>query len=256
MSDVSHFLTLKSLNMPPRQFSDWENHKRKNVECLPEFLLQKSASNCGSEFVSESDSGCSFHQHKICFFSLYSKLVGSYESFHLCQRDTGEMEMKRLIPTLRTGCLMGHTDKGMIAVCEDKCTSGVVCVAQWEPMVGSIYIYLQEVTLKLTLSFLFFLFFVLSTLLILFKIFFVKVQLIYNVLSIFAIEQSETVIHIYICIYIYIYIYAFFFSYYLALCSNPRDWVQFSVLYSWTPLLIHSKCNSLQGWMGSLGLVN
>ena len=28
-------------------------------------------------------------------------------------------------------------------------------------------------------------------------------------------------------------------------CSNPRDWIEFLVLYSGTLLLIHFKCNSL-----------
>ena len=37
----------------------------------------------------------------------------------------------------------------------------------------------------------------------------------------------------------------FFFSYYLALCSIPRDGPEFPVLYSRTLLLLHSTCNSL-----------
>ena len=40
-------------------------------------------------------------------------------------------------------------------------------------------------------------------------------------------------------------IHAFFFSYHLPSCSTLRDWTQSPVLYSSTPLLIHSKCNSL-----------
>lgn len=44
----------------------------------------------------------------------------------------------------------GQTDRGVIAACEEKCSSGVVCIRQWEHKVGSIYICLQEVNLKLT----------------------------------------------------------------------------------------------------------
>ena len=67
------------------------------------------------------------------------------------------------------------------------------------------------------------------------KLFFIKVQLIYNVLSISAVQQSDPVIHIY----------TFFFSYYLLSYSITSDWIQFSVLYSRTSLLIHFKCNNL-----------
>ena len=45
--------------------------------------------------------------------------------------------------------------------------------------------------------------------------------------------------------YIYIHTNTFFFSYYLPLCSIPREWIQFPVLYSRNSLLIHSKCNGL-----------
>ena len=50
-----------------------------------------------------------------------------------------------------------------------------------------------------------------------------------------------------IVIHIYIYktIYILFFSYYLLLCSRPRDWIEFLVLYSRFSLLIYSKSSSL-----------
>ena len=64
---------------------------------------------------------------------------------------------------------------------------------------------------------------------------FIKVQLIYSVESISAIQQSDPLIHIY----------TLFFVCYLPSCSIPRDWLQFPVLYSRTSLLIHSKSNSL-----------
>ena len=64
------------------------------------------------------------------------------------------------------------------------------------------------------LSFLFFFFRSLKTfkfiVLILFKNFFIKRYLIYNVLLISALQQSDSVIQIYIYIYIYIYIFFFY----------------------------------------------
>ena len=70
---------------------------------------------------------------------------------------------------------------------------------------------------------------------VLFYIYFFKLQLIYNVVLISAIHQSDSVINIY----------TFFYLYQLPLCSITSDWIQFPVLYSRTSLLIHSKCNSL-----------
>ena len=57
--------------------------------------------------------------------------------------------------------------------------------------------------------------------------------MIYNVLSISAVQQSDPVIHVY----------TFFFSYYLPSCSITSDWIESPVLYSRTSFLIHSKCN-------------
>ena len=74
--------------------------------------------------------------------------------------------------------------------------------------------------------------------------FFMKVQLIYNVPSISAILQSDLVIYIKQCVCVCVCIYSFF-SYYFPSCSNPRDWIQFPVLYSSSSLLIHSKWKSL-----------
>ena len=63
--------------------------------------------------------------------------------------------------------------------------------------------------------------------------------MIYNVVPISAVQQSDPVTHIYI--------YTFLFLCYLHLPSwtTPRDWLEFPVLYSRTSLLIHSKHNSL-----------
>ena len=60
-------------------------------------------------------------------------------------------------------------------------------------------------------------------------------ELIYNVVPISAVQQSDPVRNIY----------TFLFSYFLPSCSIPRDWIEFPVLYSRTSLLIHSKSNSL-----------
>ena len=65
--------------------------------------------------------------------------------------------------------------------------------------------------------------------------FFIRAQLVYNVVPVSAVQKSDPVIHIY----------TFPFLYYLPSWSNPRDWIQFPVLYSRTSLLIHSKCKSL-----------
>ena len=68
-----------------------------------------------------------------------------------------------------------------------------------------------------------------GTVIYIFKIlFFIRVYLIYSVVSISAVEHSDLIIHIY----------TVFFSYYLSSFSIP-------VLYSRTSFLIHSKCNSL-----------
>ena len=79
------------------------------------------------------------------------------------------------------------------------------------------------------------LYFSISYMLGIFLIFFIKVQMIYNIPSISAVQKSDPIIHN---------IHSFF-SCYLLLYSNPRDWMQFPVLYSRIPLLIHSKCNGL-----------
>lgn len=60
--------------------------------------------------------------------------------------DPGAMEMKRPISALKDWL----SDKQAIAVCEDKYTHGGVYIGQREPVVGSIYICLQEGSLKLT----------------------------------------------------------------------------------------------------------
>ena len=60
-------------------------------------------------------------------------------------------------------------------------------------------------------------------------------QLIYGVLSISAIQQSNPAIHIY----------AFFFSHYSPSCSITSDQIQFLELYSRISLLIHSKYSNL-----------
>ena len=59
--------------------------------------------------------------------------------------------------------------------------------------------------------------------------------MIYDVLSISAVQQSDPVISIY----------TFFFSYYHLSCSITSDWIEFPVLFSRTLLLIHSTCNCL-----------
>ena len=46
-------------------------------------------------------------------------------------------------------------------------------------------------------------------------LFFIKIQLIYTVVPISAVQQNDPVIHIY----------TFFSSYYLPSCSVPRDWI-------------------------------
>ena len=64
---------------------------------------------------------------------------------------------------------------------------------------------------------------------------FIKVQLIYNVVLISAVQQSDLAIHIY----------TFFSPYYLSSCFMQSDWIQFPVLYSRTSFLIYSKYNRL-----------
>ena len=46
-----------------------------------------------------------------------------------------------------------------------------------------------------------------------FKIYFTDIQLIYNVMLVSAVQQSDSVIHLHTCVYIYIYIYTHTFSY-------------------------------------------
>ena len=53
-----------------------------------------------------------------------------------------------------------------------------------------------------------------SSFLFLFKIYFFEVQLIYNVVLVCGIQQSDSVSYIYMCLYIYIYIYIFFFIFF------------------------------------------
>ena len=73
--------------------------------------------------------------------------------------------------------------------------------------------------------------------------------LIYNVLAISAVMQSDPVICIHVCICMCIYshthTHTFFFSDYLPSCSITSDWVQFPVLYSRIPFPIHPKCNTV-----------
>ena len=58
-----------------------------------------------------------------------------------------------------------------------------------------------------------------------------KVQLIYNVVLISALQCSDPVIYTWLCMYIYmiacvcVYTHTFFFSYYVLPCSLPRDWI-------------------------------
>lgn len=117
------------------------------------FFCQNSASNCGKKFASESDSGCSFMNRKtvssICSQSWWAP-VNLRTCAHQATCSTwvkweckGSSHLQDWLPD-------GQTDRGMIAVCGEKCTSGVVCVRQWEHKMGSIYISLQEVNLKLT----------------------------------------------------------------------------------------------------------
>ena len=61
-------------------------------------------------------------------------------------------------------------------------------------------------------------------------VYFIKVQLIYSVVPISAVQHSDPAI----------YTYMFFSSYYLPSCCIPREWIQFPVLYSRTSYLIHS----------------
>ena len=67
-----------------------------------------------------------------------------------------------------------------------------------------------------------------------------KVQLIYNVPSISAVQQSDPVICVCICV--------FFFLYYLPSCSISQDWIWLPVLYSRTSWRIHSWCLRLHLW--------
>ena len=63
----------------------------------------------------------------------------------------------------------------------------------------------------------------------------IKVELMYNVVPISAVQQHDPVLHRY----------TFSFLYYLPSWSIPRDWLWFPMLYSRITLLIHSKWNSL-----------
>ena len=66
------------------------------------------------------------------------------------------------------------------------------------------------------------------------RLFFFSLQLIYSVLSIYTVQQSDPVIHIYIL-----------FLTLSSSCSITGDQMQFPVLDSKISLLMHSKCNSL-----------
>ena len=62
-------------------------------------------------------------------------------------------------------------------------------------------------------------------------------------MSISAVQQWPSLIsHTHTHTHIYTHI---FFLYYLPSWSIPRDWIYFPVLYSRTPLFIHSKCKRL-----------
>lgn len=91
----------------------------------------------------------------VVFINLKSVSLYPYSEFGLVQiflpepdvmQDPGEMEMKRPIPAFKDWL----SDKWVIAVCEDKCTHGDMYIGQWEAIVGSINICLQEGSLKLT----------------------------------------------------------------------------------------------------------
>ena len=66
-------------------------------------------------------------------------------------------------------------------------------------------------------------------------LFFIKVSLIYNVVPISSVQQSDSVMHIN----------ASPFLSYLPSQSIPRDWIQLPVVYNRTLLLIRSKFNNL-----------
>ena len=71
---------------------------------------------------------------------------------------------------------------------------------------------------------------------IIFSFIFIKIQLVYSVVSISAVQYRDPVIQIY----------TFFFSCYLPSWSITSDWIQFPVLFHRISLFIHSKCNSLR----------
>ena len=67
--------------------------------------------------------------------------------------------------------------------------------------------------------------------------FFIEVQLIYNVVPISAVQQSDSVIHV--CTFPFLYSFPFW------LITGYRVW--FTVLYGRTLLFTHFNCNSFQG---------
>ena len=72
-----------------------------------------------------------------------------------------------------------------------------------------------------------------------FKILFsVKIQVIYSIASISAVQQSDPVMHIY----------TFFFSHCLPSCSIPRDWIESSLCCTVGPHCIHPKWISISGF--------
>ena len=66
--------------------------------------------------------------------------------------------------------------------------------------------------------------------------FFIKVQLIYNVVPISSVQHTDPFIHIFIYN---------IHTHSLSYIIFPRDWIEFPVLYSRTSLPIHSECHSL-----------
>ena len=67
---------------------------------------------------------------------------------------------------------------------------------------------------------------------------FIKVQLIYNVVLVSAVEQLVSVVCVCVCVCVCVY--AFFF-----ILVYPGKWIQFPVLYSRPLFSMHSKCNRL-----------
>ena len=77
-----------------------------------------------------------------------------------------------------------------------------------------------------------------------FLVYFIDIQLIYNAVLITAVQQNDTVTHIYVCVYIYIYIHTFFFILFSIMVYH-RVLNIVSVLYSITLLFSHPIYKSL-----------